>query len=163
MMRQRSLLLGWLSAIPIFLVALLATPAFAENELPEGAGKQIIQQRCAGCHPGAALASYQKTRQDWDAVVARMGQRTDATKDELDTLTDYLATNFPKVEDPNKVNVNKAPAKEISERLGLTMKEAEAIVDYRDHHGMYHTWGDLLVIYGVDGSKIEAVQDKISF
>jgi competence ComEA-like helix-hairpin-helix protein len=137
--------------------------AFAEGELPEGAGKQVIQQHCAGCHVGAALAGYQKTREDWDAVVFRMGQRTAASREDLTTLVDYLATNFPKVDDPNKVNVNKADAKEISERLGLPMKEAEAIVSYRERRGTFRTWGDLLVIYGVDGSKIEAVQDKLSF
>jgi competence ComEA-like helix-hairpin-helix protein len=153
---------------PSLLLCLLLVPTsavfgFAEAHLPDGAGKQIIEQYCAGCHKGDALAGYQKTRQDWDTVVMRMGQRTTASHDELTTLSDYLATNFPKVDDPNKVNVNKADAKEISERLGLTMKEAEAIVDYRERRGLFHTWGDLLVIYGVDGSKIEAVQDKISF
>lgn len=147
----------------VFSFVLFAASAFAAEELPEGAGKQIIQQQCAGCHPGAALAGYQKTRQDWESVVTRMGPRTSATPDELATLTDYLAAHFPKVDDPNKVNVNKASAKEMSERLGLTMKEAEAIVDYRDRRGLFHTWGDLLVIYGLDGSKIEAVQDKLSF
>ena len=146
-----------------FVVLSLSTLCLPAAELPDGAGKQIIQQHCSGCHQGNALGGYQKTREEWDAIVIRMGQRTAASKDELNTLTDYLATNFPKVDDPNKVNVNKADAKEISDRLGLSMKEAEAIVEYREHRGTFRTWGDLLVIYGVDGSKIEAAQDKISF
>jgi competence ComEA-like helix-hairpin-helix protein len=143
--------------------ASLATFAFGASELPEGAGKPVIEQHCAGCHPGAALAGYQKTREEWEAVVARMGGRTAASREELATLADYLATNFPKVDDPNKVNINKAGAQEICDRLGLPMKEAEAIVAYRERRGIFHSWGDLLVIYGVDGAKIEAVQDKISF
>jgi len=136
---------------------------FAADEMPEGAGKAVIATHCSGCHPGAALSRYQKTREDWDTIVTRMGQRTAASREELNTLADYLAANFPKVDDPTKVNVNKAGAKEIVERLGLGDKEAEAIVAYRERHGIFHTWGDLLVIYGVDGSKIEAVQDKLSF
>jgi competence protein ComEA len=92
-----------------------------------------------------------------------MGQRTTATRDELTTLTDYLATNFPKVDDPTKVNMNKADAKEMAERLGLSAAEAEAIIKYRDRRGNFRTWGDLLVIYGVDGTKIESLQDKMSF
>jgi competence ComEA-like helix-hairpin-helix protein len=144
-------------------VSFFAVSAFAAGELPEGAGKPVIEQHCAGCHKGAALSGYQKTREEWETVVIRMGQRTAASRDELSTLADYLATNFPKVDDPNKVNVNKADAKEISERLGLPTKEAEAIVAYRERRGIFHTWGDLLVIYGVDGTKIEAAQDKISF
>jgi hypothetical protein len=62
---------------------------------------------------GAALAAYQKTREDWASIVVRMGQ---------------LYIGFP----------GRSPA-------------------------TFHTWGDLLMIYGVDGTKIEAVQDKLSF
>ena len=149
--------------VPLYALAVLVTPLLAASELPEGAGKQIIQQQCSGCHPGNALGGYQKTREDWEAVVIRMGQRTTATRDELTTLADYLATNFPKIDDPTKVNMNKADAKEISDRLGLTAAEADAIVKYRDRRGNFRAWGDLLVIYGVDGTKIEALQDKMSF
>jgi len=146
-----------------FLLVILAASVVTAGELPEGDGKKIIQQQCAGCHPGNALAGYQKTREDWDAIVARMGQRTTATRDELTALTDYLATNFPKVDDPTKVNMNKADAKEMSERLGLSAAEADAIIKYRDRRGNFRAWGDLLVIYGVDGTKIESLQDKMSF
>ena len=146
-----------------FLLVILGASVVTAGELPEGEGKKIIQQQCAGCHPGNALAGYQKTREDWDAIVARMGQRTTATRDELTTLTDYLATNFPKVDDPTKVNMNKADAKEMSERLGLSAAEADAIIKYRDRRGNFRAWGDLLVIYGVDGTKIESLQDKMSF
>ena len=146
-----------------YLLAILAVSALTAGELPEGAGKQIIQQHCSGCHPGNALGGYEKTREDWDAIVVRMGQRTAATRDELTTLADYLATNFPKVDDPSKVNMNKADAKEMSDRLGLSAAEAEAIIKYRERRGNFRTWGDLLVIYGVDGTKIEALQDKMSF
>ena len=146
-----------------FLLVILAASVVTAGELPEGDGKKIIQQQCAGCHPGNALAGYQKTREDWDAIVARMGQRTTATRDELTALTDYLATNFPKVDDPTKVNMNKADAKEMSERLAASAAEADAIVKYRDRRGNFRAWGDLLVIYGVDGSKIESLKDKMSF
>jgi competence protein ComEA len=86
-----------------------------------------------------------------------------ASTAELDTVAAYLFKNFPKIEDPNKINVNKASAQEIETRLALTTKEAEAIVQYRERHGEYRAWGDLLVIYGVDGKKIEAAKDRISF
>jgi competence protein ComEA len=59
--------------------------------------------------------------------------------------------------------VNQASAQRIETGLGLTAKEAEAIVQYRDRHGDFRAWGDLLVIYGVDGKKIEAAKDRISF
>ena len=148
--------------LPLYCLAILVAPVLAAGELPEGAGKQIIQQHCAGCHPGSALAGYQKTREDWDAIVVRMGQRTAATRDDLTTLADYLATNFPKIDDPTKVNMNKADAKEISERLGLSMTEAEAIVTSPDRGENSPPRGALLVYYGA-GSTTKAGRDQNTF
>ena len=64
---------------------------------------------------------------------------------------------------PRKINVNHASAKELEQGLDLTAKEAEAIVRYRERHGDFRAIGDLFVIYGVDGRKIEAAKHKISF
>jgi competence protein ComEA len=71
--------------------------------------------------------------------------------------------NFGKVEDTTKVNMNKAKAEEMVENIGLTAEEAAAVVTYRDKHGNFREWGDLLVIYGVDGQKVEAARDKMTF
>jgi competence protein ComEA len=70
--------------------------------------------------------------------------------------------NFGREEDTSKVNVNKASADEIV-TLGLTKEEAAAVIGYRDKHGDFREWGDMLVIYGVDGRKIEAAKDKMTF
>ena len=59
--------------------------------------------------------------------------------------------------------MNKATAKEIQSRLGLTAEEAQAIVQYRSEHGDFREWGEMLVVYGVDGRKIKAVKDLMSF
>jgi competence protein ComEA len=67
------------------------------------------------------------------------------------------------VEDSTKIKIHKASAQEIATGLALTNEEAEAVVKYRERHGDYHAWGDLLIIYGVDGKKIAAAKDKISF
>jgi len=148
----------------IFAIAVFAgcSVSLLGGPLPEGSGKQVILRNCAGCHNPDSFSSYEKTKEEWDAVVTRMGQRTTASRDELDALVNYLATNFPKVDDPNKVNVNKASAKEM-ETLGFTPAEAEAIVNYRERHGTYRTWGDMLVIYGVDGRKVQAASEKMSY
>ena len=133
-------------------------------DLPDGSGKGLIERACVGCHKAGEFASYRHTRDEYRAIVNRMAARgANATASELDVIADYLFSNFPKAEDPDKVNVNKAAAKEIAERLGLTAKEAEAIVSYRERHGDFHVWGDLLIIYGVDGSKIQAAKDRMEF
>jgi competence ComEA-like helix-hairpin-helix protein len=151
---------GWL--LLIFGASFI--PGTSAAELPDGAGKDILLRACVGCHKAEEFLSYRHTKDEYQAIVQRMGQRgARASGEELDIIADYLAKNFLKAEDPNKINVNKATAKEIEIGLSLTAKEADAIVGYRERHGEFHVWGDLLVIYGVDGKKIEAAKERMSF
>jgi competence ComEA-like helix-hairpin-helix protein len=133
-------------------------------DLPDGKGKELILRACTGCHKAEEIAVYRFTREEYRGIVYRMGDRgAQATRAELDVIADYLFENFPKVEDATKINVNRATSQEIASGLALTSEEAEAVVKYRERHGDFHAWGDLLIIYGVDGKKIAAAKDKISF
>ena len=133
--------------------------------LPEGKGKELIGKMCVGCHKPENFTAYQHTPEEWAAILVRMGERVRVpnTKADLDEIAGYLASNFPKVDDPNRVNVNKAPAEEIAARLGFTPDEAQKIVEYRLGHAPFASWGDLLIIYGVDGKKVKAARDRLSF
>jgi competence protein ComEA len=147
-----------------FLLACTLAAALYSADLPDGPGKDILLRACTNCHRAEDFPAYRHTAQEYRTIVYRMGDRgAQATTAELDTVAAYLAKNFPKVEDPSKINVNKASAKEIESGLNLTASEAEAIVKYREKHGDFRVWGDLLVIYGVDGRKIQAAKDKMSF
>jgi competence protein ComEA len=151
-----------IACLTIFL-GLLSVEAIAAD-LPEGKGKDLILRACVGCHKAGEIAVYRFTKDEYQTIVYRMGDRgAQATRAELDVIADYLFENFPKVEDATKINVNKATAQEIAAGLALTNEEAEAVVKYRERHGDFHAWGDLLIIYGVDGKKIAAAKDKISF
>ncbi len=133
-------------------------------DLPDGKGKELILRACVGCHKAEEIGVYRFTKDEYETIVYRMGDRgAQASKPELDIIAAYLFEHFPKIEDATKINVNKATVQQIAEGLALTNGEAEAVVKYRDRHGDFHAWGDLLIIYGVDGKKIAAAKDKISF
>ena len=143
--------------------ALLAPGARAED-LPDGKGKELIVRACVGCHKAEELTVYRFTKDEYQTIAYRMGDRgAQASRAELDIIAAYMFEHFPKVEDSTKINVNKATAEQIATGLALTSDEAEAVVKYRERHGDFHAWGDLLIIYGVDGKKIAAAKDKISF
>jgi competence protein ComEA len=148
----------------LLLALTLLGTSLTAADLPDGPGKDILLRACVGCHKAEAFLSYRHTKEEYTAIVYRMADRgARASTEELDTVAAYLFKNFPKIEDPNKINVNKATAQQIETGLGLTAKEAQAIVAYRDRYGDFRVWGDLLVIYGVDGRKIEAAKDRMSF
>jgi competence protein ComEA len=152
-----------LAACLMFAAGVLTVPLRA-SDLPEGKGKELIERACVGCHKAEELTVYRFTKDEYQIIVYRMGDRgAQATRAELDVIAAYMFEHFPKVEDATKINVNKATAEQIATGLNLTKEEAEAVVSYRQRHGDYHAWGDLLIIYGVDGKKIAAAKDKISF
>ncbi|HTC90213.1 MAG TPA: helix-hairpin-helix domain-containing protein [Bryobacteraceae bacterium] len=150
----------------VCLIAALAlvAPQVRADDLPDGKGKELILRACVGCHKAEEISVYRFTKDEYQTIVYRMGDRgAQATRPELDVIADYLFANFPKVEDATRINVNKATAQQIATGLNLTNEEAAAVVSYRERHGDFHAWGDLLIIYGVDGKKIAAAKDKISF
>jgi competence protein ComEA len=139
----------------------------APATLPDGPGKQFILTQCTACHQPDQFTKYHHTPVEWQAIITRMGARvSSATKQDLDQVLQYFVTNYPKIEapdDPNKVNMNKASAEEIATRLDVTEAEAEAIVHYRETHGDFKEWKDMLIIYGVNGKKIRDRQEKMAF
>ena len=145
-------------------IALLAA-ARAQTTFPDGPGKTYVEQICLQCHRPAELLDQHRTEDDWKRTVARMSQKRGVagSSEQFDSIAAYMAKNFPRTENPTKINMNKASSDDIVKIIGLTPDEASALVAYREKHGDFRQWGDMLVIYGVDGRKIEAARDKMSF
>jgi competence protein ComEA len=128
--------------------------------LPDGPGKETFQMVCSMCHSADAVIGKQGSRQWWQSKVTEMLQEsTDVPESDVDTIVAYLAKNFPIV----KINVNKAPAKDLETGLELTAKESEAIVQYREAKGNFKTLDDLKKVPGLDAVKIESKKDRLEF
>jgi competence protein ComEA len=151
--------------LPILAVSLLSIcPARAQKDFPEAPAKEYVAKICLQCHEPAQLLGQRKTESDWKSTVARMAQKgVPAPAEQYDAVAAYMAKYFAKEEDRTKINMDKAKADEIVAAIGLTPEEANALVTYREKHGDYREWGEMLVVYGVDGRKLQANKDKMSF
>ena len=71
-------------------------PKFEAAALPEGAGRELVQQRCGtACHDLTRVSVARHGRGDWAAVVAHMLDiGAPLTADEGKTITAYLQKNF---------------------------------------------------------------------
>ena len=144
--------------------SLLIASAFAQKDFPDGPAKEYVNRICLQCHPPSQLLNQKRSESDWKTTVARMATKgVPAPAEEYDAIAAYMAKNFGKEEDATKINMNKAKAEDIVAAIGLTPDEAKALVTYREKHGDYREWGEMLVVYGVDGRKLEAAKDKMSF
>jgi competence ComEA-like helix-hairpin-helix protein len=150
---------------PALILLSVIVPALAQSDFPDGPAKEYIQKICLQCHQTSQLLSQRRTEADWKQTVARMAQKrgVSAPSEQFDAIAAYMAKNFGKNDDPTKLNVNKATADQIAAIIGLTPEEAKALVGYRDKHGEFRDWKEMLIIYGVDGRKLEAAKDKMAF
>jgi virginiamycin B lyase len=72
-----------------------AAPALgASKALPPGPGKETVEAVCTSCHDTRQILRSSGYRQgDWDKLIATMVDLSDSS--ERDTITQYLATQFP--------------------------------------------------------------------
>ncbi len=96
-------------AVGLIAALSLLSPRARAADLPDGKGKELILRACVGCHKAEEIAVYRFTKDEYQTIVYRMRDRgAQASTAELDVIAEYLFANFPKVEDPAKINVNKA-------------------------------------------------------
>jgi competence ComEA-like helix-hairpin-helix protein len=143
-----------------FLVA--STTLVQAQDLPAGKGKELVENTCGSCHGLDIVVAQRGTKDAWASIVDSMVSRgATGTPEELATIVDYLAKNFPAA--GAKTNVNKATAMDLQTQLELTAKDSEAIVKYRTDHGNFKDWDSLAKVPGVDTAKLTAKKDSIVF
>jgi len=135
-------------------ILLLASLA---QDLPDGPGKAEVLKICRDCHELDTITIENRTKDGWKKTVAKMGDRgAEGTDEQFEAVVNYLTKNF------GRINVNKASAEEIVAGLDFSVKEAEAIVQYREKNGAYKNWRDLKNVDGLDAARVEAKKDHIA-
>ena len=131
----------------------------AQDELPEGKGKDVVVRVCTSCHGVSAIAEIRTSKKGWTDTVNEMaGRGADGTDEDFAVIIDYLSTHFGK-----QINVNKATAQELQSGLSLTADESAAIIKYREEKGDFKTLRDLLQVPGVSAQKLQDQSANIVF
>ena len=134
-----------------------------DPDLPEGNGKDLVYSDCTSCHDVGTILSQRATKEEWSRTVKTMISRGATVPDqEFQIIVDYLTKYLGKV-NVNRVNVNKATAKEIESTLEIKSSEAEAIVQYRHDHGDFKDWDSVTKVDGIDFKKLENKKDRLTY
>jgi competence protein ComEA len=153
----RTLLAGGILGAVVALVAVAGAQG-GKIVFPEAEGKSTFMDLCGGCHDVRATVEQRKTQKDWRASVEDMRTKgATVTEDEAKVIATYVTRYF------GMVNVNKAGIGEMQAVLGVTEKEAQAIVAYREAHGSFATLDDLKKVDGIDADTIEREKASIVF
>jgi len=96
-------------AVSLFVSCVLVATGFARTEtaraapaddgLPEGDGRKILQASCTACHDLSEVTKFKGfyTRDDWHDIVKTMIEYGAKVKDsDVDVLVDYLTKNLGK-------------------------------------------------------------------
>jgi competence protein ComEA len=127
--------------------------------LPDGPGKDVVENSCLKCHAPNIIAAKRKTKDDWVQTVGKMrGLGAEVLDDDVDPIATYLVSHFGPW-----INVNKATEQDFANSFGMTPAEATAMVKYRTDNGEFKTVDDMLKVPAVDAAKIQAQTDNITF
>lgn len=136
--------------------AVNAAPAPAQQ--PDDQAEEVFKTTCTRCHTPDRILSARKTRTQWDETLDKMTKLGATASDEdWTTVLNYLMRHC------GKVNVNRAPAKDIALVLGITAADADAIVTFRKANGDFVDYDGLAKVPGINLEKLEKSKDAIAF
>lgn len=142
---------------------LLAAPAFAQDTLPDGPGKDITIRLCSQCHETAKATSVKLTREGWIETIDRMKAfGAVGTEPEFSSIIEYLATHF-QGDVVRALDMNTAESIDLESVLQLLRRESAAVLQYRSKRGAFASLDDLKGLDAAIFRKIAAKKDRIVF
>jgi quinoprotein glucose dehydrogenase len=131
-----------------------AAPASQDADL----GRETTVKVCVQCHPMENITRMRRTPREWSDLLTTMTTLgASATREQLATIRQYLVRHH------GAVNVNTANAADLSAVLGLSSKDAAAIVEYRKAHGRFADAAALAHVNGIDSARIAGQPDALRF
>jgi len=130
------------------------------QELPEGQGRLVTLRVCdTSCHGIDKLVDGRRSKTKWVLTMEDMQRRGAVVSDaDFKVVLGYLAARLGV-----PVKINEATVTRIDDVLDLAPGQAEAIVKYRDTHGPFANWQDLMKVPGLDPKKLEEQKANVVF
>ena len=156
-MRSSTTVFGLLAAGTLLVGgAVHAAPPAAQQ--PDEQAAEVFKTTCTRCHTPDRILSARKTRTQWEETLDKMTKLGATASDEdWTTVLGYLMRHA------GKVNVNRAPAKDIALVLDISAADADAIVNFRKANGDFADYDALAKVPGINVEKLEKSKDAIAF
>lgn len=132
----------------------------AGQELPEGRGRDLTAQMCSSsCHGIDKFIAEHRSKSQWNDTIQTMKDEGATGSDEdFKAVVSYLIAHFGQ-----QVKINEATARQIDDILDLAPGQADAIVRYRETHGRFASWQDLMAVPGLDPKKLDEQKGNVVF
>ncbi len=135
-----------------------AQPTPAPEPAAEDPAVPLMVQMCNRCHDAARILATRRTRTEWEDIINKMIERgATGSGREFETVFSYLLLNY------GKIFVNDAVADEFMKVLGMSRKDADAIVAYRTANGAFADVEALRKVPGIDLKTLDAHLQAVAF
>lgn len=130
----------------------------AAQPASDAKGAATYARVCSTCHDGTRILSNRRSKSQWTEVIEKMMERGAQVSDEdFDVVMAYLLRHY------GRINVNKAAAEDLVIVVGVSEKEADAIVKHRSSNGDFPDFDALAKVPGIDVEKLSKSRDAITF
>jgi len=86
---------------PALAFAAFLSSSVLAQQLPDGAGKEILEKQCTTCHTLEIIVDKRNDAKEWRRLVMEMIDRgAEITDEQVPVVVDYLATNWSKPAPP---------------------------------------------------------------
>ena len=124
----------------------------------DDAGALLFSRMCSDCHDSARVVSQRRTRTDWEDVINKMIEKGAIGSDkDFEAVYGYLLLNY------GRTYINTATSDELTKILGLSKKDADAIVAYRTANGPFSDLDAIRKVPDIDLKKIDERKEAIAF
>ena len=136
-----------------------ATVGHVDADEADSAGAELTSNICNGeCHTMERVVQTRRAAFEWAQLIVDMGGRgAMATPEDFATIQQYLTRRY------GFVQVNRASARELSAVLGLSSRDATAIVEHRKTNGRFADLAALLGVPGIDQELIKQQPEALRF
>jgi len=163
-MKTPSLSIG-LAACALIASTLMTAAPFGQTAAQPPSGSpaddpaaDLFSQMCSRCHDGARITAIRRTKSEWEEVLTKMmGMGATGSEDDFETVFGYLRRHY------GKVYINTAALDEMTTSLGLSVKDADAIVAYRKANGAFQDFEAVKKVPEIDVKALEAHRDAVAF
>ena len=164
--------------VPSYLIAAAACALFVSTLMsaaPAGQGQPAAAQQaasspasdpanelfvamCNRCHDAARITALRRTKTEWEEVINKMIERgATGSEEDFQTVFGFLRRHY------GKVYINSANSDEITTSLGLSRKDADAVLAYRKANGNFSDFDAVKKVPDIDVKVLEEHKDAVAF
>ena len=151
-------------ALLSFTALTAASPGRAGSQQPssgspaEDPANDLFIQTCNRCHDAARITALRRTKTEWEEVINKMIERgATGSEEDFVTVFGFLRRHY------GKVYINTAPVEELTTTLGVTAKDADAIIAFRKANGNFADLDSVKKVPGLDLKILDNHKDAVAF